>query len=326
MNQTQKTAATVLAALVLASSSAFAIDLSDNPVNRAAGWLNGILTGVNSSVEHGFQKFDRAVLMVKVEGSGDAFLIEALTGTRKQYTVSRDDVDYVFRAGLAEAATKACGGRDYGLAETSPQSVQAWNKWMTEHSPFDINDQRQLAILREPNMEFSIVWQVRCGETGGWRYPGERAMTMPTAAYVNFLTTKYKGMTPLGARGARVAVHVPTGELIQKTYDLDIRNKKGHMTMFQQRLMVAAAAARLKEGGVEVEVIEYNNPSEVGGKDGLYVTLKPLGFALVKGTSRRDWNPQRKWDEFMSVPLDRYENSVVAFGDAGATFVSLSTF
>jgi hypothetical protein len=193
---------------------------------------------------------------------------------------------------------------------------------VAENAPLDISDQRQMAIIREPTMEFSVVWQVRCGEVGAWKYPGERAMSMPIANYVKYLAPKYAHMVPVTARGTKVTVYVPTGSLIQKTYNIDVRDKKGHMAMFQQRLLGASVLARLQQSGADLQMVEYHDASDVGTNEGLYVTLKPTAFALVNGGLRRDWNPKTKWDQYMSVPVNRYETNYLAFGDAGATFAA----
>ncbi|MGM9483989.1 hypothetical protein ACS5PN_22525 [Roseateles sp. NT4] len=307
-----------------AGSAALAGDLSDNPMNRFAGKINEILTGTNTAIHRGMQAFDKATLVVKVEGTDGHFVLQAFNGTRQEYRITADDVDYVYRAGLAEAATKACGSGSYGWVESSPRDDFVWKQWLARNT-MSVDEvatnPRAQALIASPGPEASLVWRVDCGQGFGWRYPGDRAMAMPIANYVNFIKTRYDGMRPLPA-AAPLTVYVPSSELLQKVYGMDTHTKRGHMEIFQQRLLGASVVARLLQSHVEARVVEYGDPDEFDGKDGLIVTAKPFAFALVTPVGRRDWNPRQQWSQYMRVPLESYGNSVLAFGDAGATFAA----
>jgi len=309
--------------VALSGGGAFAVDLADNPLNHAAGALNNVLLGLLEGGERTLQAIDKAMLRVDVSGSGERFHLQAFNGRRQQFSATQDDIEYVFRAGMASAAVKACSGRDYRFTESSSRATFVWQKWLAENTPFDINNIEQRRMVTSSNPDFSLVWHIECGQPGGWQYPGERALAIPISAYIQAQENSVKGMTPLPVQGAGITVHLPSGELLRKVYAHDLTTREGHFGLFQQRLLGASVIARLRQSGAfnVVDVKEYNDASEVGNKEGLYVAIKPFTFYLVGHDSlQRAWNPKTQWNQYMPAPVDSYASAILSFGDAGARF------
>ncbi len=313
----------IAAGVALTSGGAFAVDLADNPLNHAAGALNNVLLGLLGGGERTLQAIDKAMLRVEVIGSGEMFFLQAFNGRRQQFSATQNDVEYVFRAGLASAAVKACSGRDYRFTESSPRATFVWQKWLAENSPFDYSNIEQRTVVMSTGPDFSLVWHIECGQPGGWHYPGERALAIPISAYIKLQESLVKGMSPLHRQEGNITVHIPSGEFLRKVYAHDLTTQEGHLGLFQQRLLGASVIARLRQSGAfnVVDVKEYNDSSEVGNTEGLYVAAKPFTFSLVgRDGLPRGWNPKTQWQQYMPVPVNSYANAMLSFGDAGARF------
>jgi hypothetical protein len=128
---------------------------------------------------------------------------------------------------------------------------------------------------------------------------------------------------PVDAPIAAITVHVPAASLIAKAYGLDPATPHGQRAIAQQRLMGAAAVARLRQGGAfqRVDVREYTDDAAPGATDGLVLAARPFAFTFMRaGAPGAEFNPATQWDHYMTRPVSTYTDRLAAAGDSAGMF------
>ena len=209
---------------------------------------------------------------------------------------SEDDIDYVYRAGMHVAAQKACNRTDYGYSE-------------------------DMAFV---GPEISMAWRVACEGSGRWQFPGERAAGVPIEDYIGVMADRVASLDRVTSTSVdRITVYVPGPGALVRAYSHDLTSKAGHKAILEQRMMAAAAIARMRQSGAfaGVDVEEYEDIMATRAMTGLLLAPRPWELSYVQDGERiASFNPATQWEHYMLRPVSSYSDRLQAAGDSAAMF------
>lgn len=271
MRQLRKTSATAVLALTTALSGC-AIT-ADNPVNRMAGRLNDGLIQLNSTLENGLRRADRAVLPVSATQMGaGSFLVRA--SHRDDGSATMDDLDFVVRPELDRRSQSLCKNGYSVIAEGNTRQQYELDYFSAHKlTPISELSPAQRMILTMPAPVPEVRWQIRCDGGRGWIGPGRLTVEAPLKTIMAFpvLRDSLTDIIPLRAPvHSKLTLWLPSGVAAARSLDTALDAPDDVRALRMHRSTVAALAEGIKKRGIftTVEVREYDvaPPAAVRGE------------------------------------------------------------